>query len=79
MSDYFATWAMESGGVRPPLRAVGAPAAYRQSAAPSRDAAGAAGPVIGARGAVEAGSRRPLGLVIAGDDRTYCGVRSTPG
>ena len=48
---YFATWAMESGGVRPPLRAVGAPAAYRQSAAPSRDAAGAAGPVIG-------GSRR---------------------
>ena len=70
---------MESGGVRPPLRAVGAPAAYRQSAAPFRDAAGAAGPVTGARGAVEAGSRRPLGLVIAGDDRTYCGVRSTPG
>ena len=76
---YIVTGTMESGGVRPPLRAVGAPAAYRQSAAPSRDAAGAAGPVIGARGAVEAGSRRPLGLVIAGDDRTYCGVRSTPG
>ena len=34
---------------------------------------------LGARGAVEAGSRRPLGLVIAGDDRTYCGVCSTPG
>ena len=70
-------WRAEASGRH--LRAVGAPAAYRQSAAPSCDAAGAAGPVIGARGAVEAGSRRPLGLVIAGDDRTYCGVRSTPG